>query len=81
MSRSYKKAVLKDHGKGTYIDKRFASKAVRRFKGDVSDNGWFKKVFCSWNISDYTVDNRYLKEPKWYMRGAKKKDDGWEIPK
>jgi hypothetical protein len=53
MSRSYKKvAGWTDHGKNTWQDKREASKMVRKFKG-ILNGGLFKRIFDSYNISDY----------------------------
>ena len=55
MSRSYKHnnlGIVKDPaGKNM---KRFANKAVRRYKGELPAHGKsYKKLFESWNISDY----------------------------
>ena len=56
MSRSFKKSpVIKDaNRKGpTYKSgKQIANRAVRH-KGDIPNGGSYKKVYCSWNISDY----------------------------
>ena len=79
MSRSYKKAIIKDHGKSTYIDKRMASKAVRRCK-NVGNGGAYKKVFCSYDICDYVFDMRFG-NGKFLHRGARWTDAGWIIPK
>ena len=50
MSRSFKKThIVKDHTKGM---KRFANKAVRNTL-ELSSGSSFKKVFCSYDISDY----------------------------
>jgi hypothetical protein len=53
MARSYKKPYVSDYGKSTYKKKRFASKAVRQFLGDVISGKWYRKLYCSWNIFDY----------------------------
>uniref|UniRef100_A0A4Y8Q2S8 Uncharacterized protein n=1 Tax=Paenibacillus athensensis TaxID=1967502 RepID=A0A4Y8Q2S8_9BACL len=55
MSRSVKKSpVYTDHRTpGTRWSKRRASKAVRRFRGEVQDGKWYRKLYCSWNICDY----------------------------
>ena len=56
MSRSYKKTpVIKDSGcKGTRYKsgKQIANRAVRN-QEDVLNGGSYKKVYCSWNISDW----------------------------
>ncbi len=56
MSRSYRKfAVIKDrcrHSNDFMKPKTKANRMVRRTK-DVPQHSGFKKVYCSWNISDY----------------------------
>ena len=56
MSRSYKKTpVIKDRScKGTRFKsgKQIANRAVRIQEG-VPNGGSYKKVYCSWNISDW----------------------------
>ena len=56
MSRSYKKTpVIKDSScKGTRYKsgKQIANRAVRNHD-DVPNGGSYKKVYCSWNISDW----------------------------
>jgi hypothetical protein len=51
MSRSYKKHP------GWYdrnpYNKRKASQYVRRFKGEMSDGMFYKRLFDSWDISDH----------------------------
>jgi len=76
MSRSYKKAIIKDHNSGM---KRIANKAVRN-QEIVPDGGGFKKVFCSYSICDYLLDYRFDRIP-FLHRGAKKTRAGWVIPK
>ena len=50
MSRSYRHApVFKDAGDKFY--KRQASKKVRH--AELDDGSMYKKLFCSWNISDW----------------------------
>lgn len=83
MSRSYKRAVVKDTGKYTKIDKRRASKAVRRAE-IVADGGYYKKLFCSYDIADFVADLRfYRKNPSDLMgfKQARKSGKGWLIPK
>ena len=51
MSRSYKHTdFVKDSNKK--FMKRFANKKVRHSK-NVPNGGAYKKVFCSWEISDF----------------------------
>jgi hypothetical protein len=58
MSRSYKKTpVIKDTScKGTRYKsgKQIANRAVRNHD-DVPNGGSYKKVYCSWNISDWRL--------------------------
>ena len=66
MSRSYKKNyIVKDKNRGS---KRFASKAIRRFRGDVPKGKAYRKVFESYDISDYAF--RYTWEEYKKKRGA-----------
>lgn len=52
MSRNVKKTpVCKDQA--TRSAKRQASKSVRRYTEQLSNGAFYKKVFCSWDISDY----------------------------
>ncbi|WP_308721688.1 hypothetical protein [Paenibacillus polysaccharolyticus] len=61
MSRSYKKTpVCKDQA--ARWTKRQASKAVRRHKGFMSSGKWYRKVYCSWNISDWRFYKPYCVE-------------------
>ncbi|WP_217593571.1 hypothetical protein [Cohnella sp. GbtcB17] len=55
MSRSFKKApVCNDHTTpGTCQAKRMASKAVRRYKDEMANGKWYRKLYCSWIICDY----------------------------
>ncbi|MDG0810534.1 hypothetical protein [Cohnella rhizosphaerae] len=55
MSRSFKKTpVCNDHATPyTHLAKRMASKAVRRYNGEIANGKWYRKVYCSWNICDY----------------------------
>lgn len=80
MSRSYKRAVFKDHGKYTYIDKRLASKAVRRATG-LPDGMGYRRVYNSWNICDYIFDLRFRRSGRFLGRGAKRTGKGWMVPK
>ncbi len=58
MSRSYRKfPVIKDrtrNSKDRQKPKTFANRAVRRYKEvPAGKSCFFKKVYCSWFISDY----------------------------
>ena len=57
MSRSYKKAPsASDYSRancGTRLSKRLASKAVRNYKGELSDGANYKRCYCSYDIFDY----------------------------
>lgn len=58
MSRSYRKfPVIKDRAKTSkdrQKPKTFANRAVRRYKEvPTGKSCFFKKIYCSWNISDY----------------------------
>ena len=69
MSRSRKKtAGWVDYSRsGTKKEKRFSNKAVRNFKGDISDGGMFKKMYCSWNIHDWAFLYFSENEVEYYM--------------
>lgn len=54
MSRSRKYPIHKDYTKG---GKKLANKAVRRFISkleSVPEGKWYRKIFETWNISDWT---------------------------
>lgn len=58
MSRSYKKfPVIKDRAKTSkdrFKPKTFANRSVRRYmEVPTGKSCFFKKIYCSWNISDY----------------------------
>ena len=54
MSRSYKKHPWCTDGKnGQVKPKRLANKAVRKYKYEISNGNYYKRLFCSWNIHDY----------------------------
>lgn len=59
MSRSYKKTpMVKDKNKGA---KKLANKKVRRYKGAIKNGGFYRKIFCSYDICDYMF-SRTLEE-------------------
>lgn len=53
MSRSYKKHPFTSCGT-SYKGKQFANKKVRKSNDIPRSKAAFKKVYCSWNIRDYT---------------------------
>ena len=55
MSRSRKKnPVVSDYSRNyTNYAKSQASRAVRRYKGVITDGNLFKKIYPTWNIFDY----------------------------
>ena len=58
MSRSYRKfPVIKDccrTSKDRFKPKTYANRAVRRYNEmPTGKSCFFKKIYCSWNISDY----------------------------
>ena len=64
MSRSRKKPSYSDYSRNyTRWAKRQASKAVRKYQGELSNGKMYKKVFQSWDIFDYkglcAPDNDY----------------------
>ena len=79
MSRSYKKTpVIKDSScKGTRFKsgKQLANRAVRN-QEDVPNGGSYKKVYCSWNISDW----RFMRSSKGRAVALTKWQDAGSIP-
>ena len=67
MSKSYKKTpIIKDNTGTKQLQwyKRHANKTVRR-TADIANGKAYKKVYCTWNIHDYSFRqtyNEYLKE-------------------
>lgn len=54
MSRSYKKRpIVKDKNKGT---KQQANKKVRKFKYTIQNGKSYKKIFNSYDISDFSFE-------------------------
>lgn len=56
MSRSFKKSPI-NKDRNSKSGKRFASRAVRR-ASDVPNGKQFRKVYCSWDISDWRFRGR-----------------------
>ncbi|GGG14815.1 hypothetical protein GCM10010912_69040 [Paenibacillus albidus] len=56
MSRSVKRQpVFSDQQKhGASWAKMQAAKAVRRYPGEIPRGKWYRKLYCSWNICDYS---------------------------
>ena len=52
MSRSYKKSPINKE-RNNKVGKRLASRAVRR-ESDVQNGRQFRKIYCSWDISDWS---------------------------
>ena len=55
MSRSRSKyPIKKDYGRNsTKIYKRFASKAIRKFKDSIVDGNSYRKIYNPYNIHDW----------------------------
>lgn len=51
MSRSYRKFPMRKFNRSGM--KKVANRRVRRYKGEIADGKDYKKVFNSWDISDY----------------------------
>lgn len=57
MSRSYKKnPIIKDKTKGM---KQIANRKVRNYNGDLANGSSYKKIFQSYDISDYSFRTTY----------------------
>ena len=54
MSRSYRHFPVHKE-RPSKVAKRRANQAVRRYKGEISDGSWYKRLFESWIISDYWI--------------------------
>lgn len=54
MARSRKKhPVQTDYSKVKWFYKRQAAKKVRKHKGFIPDGAAYKRLYCSWNITDW----------------------------
>lgn len=75
MSRSYKKNPI--YKSGTKHWKKFAkkqaNKKVRQYKGYIPSGSFYKKLYNSWDIYDYTSRCSY-KEYKKQLRSDFKRD-------
>jgi hypothetical protein len=65
MSRSYRAPIAKDQSTAA---KRVANKIIRN-TGEIADGSAYKRVFNSWNISDYAFT---IEVPKSKGKKAKK---------
>lgn len=54
MSRSYKKHWC--HRDVSKTGKKQANVRVRRFKGDLEDGAFYKKVYSSYDVCDFHID-------------------------
>ena len=62
MANSFKNIpITKDNGRSKKSAKRFANKKVRHTP-DIPSGGSFKKVFCSYEISDWSWGSYSYKE-------------------
>ena len=79
MSRSYKKnSIIKENSRGSNkLRKRIANKAVRRHKGELNDGAQYKKIYNSYNISDYSFSYTW-DEWKDYRGDSQTERDNWE---
>lgn len=77
MSKSYKKTpIVKDKNKGM---KNLANRKVRRSADYISNGKYYRKMFQSYDISDYLFredfcdfKNRYERDCKHYLNGVTK---------
>ena len=58
MSRSIKKTPVSKDQASRWI-KRQASKAVRRYSQDIPFGKFYRKIYCSWDISDWRFYTPY----------------------
>lgn len=68
MSRSYREPYFTSTGsKYRTFAKRYANRIVRK-TDDVPDGKAYRKLYCSWNISDFNV--RWNPKPRiWWING------------
>lgn len=73
MSRSFKKYPVCKDGESGYPGKNFANRRVRRFEGDLSSGGAYKKLFCPYDIHDQWSMNTWeewiAREWRFYTEG------------
>lgn len=61
MSRSFKHTPIFADGSSSKKQKRFANKRVRKFKNDISNGKFYKKIYESYDIYDY-ISRKTFKE-------------------
>lgn len=71
MSRSYKKTPIVKDGKSGYPGKKFANKAVRRYKGEIPNGKQYRKIYSSYDIHDYAFRCTYEEFKREYERDLK----------
>ncbi len=71
MSRSYRKPYWTDGYGGSWrkLAKRLAARKVRKAKF-VANGGYYKKLYCSWNICDFSFPD-FLNADKPWKAGSK----------
>ena len=79
MSRSYKKhPIIKESSRGSNkLRKRIANKAVRHHKGELNNGAQYKKIYSSYDISDYSFSYTW-DEWKDYRGDSQTERDNWE---
>lgn len=69
MSRSVKKTTVSKDQANPWT-KRQASKAVRRYSRGIPYGKFYRKIYCSWDISDWRFYTPYLQAVKeWETNG------------
>ena len=73
MSRSRKKEpVFKDYSRSsTKYRKRCASKAVRKYTGELVDGNYYRKIYNSWCICDW-IFRIEKSDEYWYEKSLRK---------
>ena len=67
MSNSRKQPYYTDYSRSSTREiKRFASKKVRSYPGEIPNGKAYRKLYCSWNIRDYVC--HCPEDPKAYRK-------------
>lgn len=72
MSRSYREPWTTQGygGEARKFFKNYANRKVRRFKGEMQNGKWYRKIFDSWSICDW----KWMYDPNpwvcWYGEDA-----------
>ncbi len=82
MSRSRKKIPISKDNFGGKKGKRLANHAVRRYKDNIPNGKWYRKIYNSYNINDYicyfpieeVIDYWYEEESEHYKSYAWRHD-------